>query len=279
MELGAAEARHSNAKFLDLRIGKIAQTSKEQREGFSPATTKNKSGTEHHFFAKPYDSITGYIDDIRWHTHTLQDGTVLTGWNIAINTGNDLYILGVSSNDRPFDGLMNSLCNVDFTQPVKFQGFWGEQKNSQGQKTGKKQKVLLMYQTEGDPKAFVKGKYEMKWLSQLLVKKLKEKIEISEDEKRNLAYKPDGKIDGDYPYIKEKLDGKWNFDNWREFLMGEMYTYVIPAVEIAKSDRGEISTGTIIVEDDDDLAIGGRYDAQAPGFNPSEEDDDSQIPF
>jgi hypothetical protein len=260
MELGAAEARQSNAKFVNLRIGKIAQTSNEPQVGYSPAKTVNKSGTENHFFAKPYDSIVGYIDDIRWHTYTLKDGTELTGWNVAINTGKDLFILGVSSNDRPFDGFMNSLCNVDFTQPVKFQGFIGESKDAQGKKTGKKQKVLLLYQTEGNPKDFVKGKHEMKWLSQLLVKKLKEKVELTEDEKRNIAYLDNGKIDGDYPYVKETLGGKWNFDNWREFLMGEMYSYVIPAVGIAKEDRGDISfTGepdetveTIVVAEDDD---------------------------
>jgi hypothetical protein len=95
MELGAAEARASNAKFVNLRIGKIAQTSKDPQVGFSPAKTVNKSGTENHFFAKPYDHITGYIDEIRWHEHTLKDGTVLTGWNVAINTGKDLYILSV----------------------------------------------------------------------------------------------------------------------------------------------------------------------------------------
>jgi hypothetical protein len=256
MELGAAEARQSNAKFVNLRVGKIAQTSNDPLPGYSPAKTVNKSGTENHFFAKPYDAITGYVDEIRWHTYTLKDGTELTGWNVAINTGKELFILSVSSNDRPFDGFMNSLCNVDFTQPVKFQGFMGESKDAQGKKTGKKQKVFLMYQTEGDPKDFVKGKYEMKWLSQLLVKKLKEKIELTDDEKRNIAYLPDGKIDGEYPYIKEKLDGKWNFDNWREFLMGEMYTNVIPSVEIAKSERGEISYTSeapaepIIVEED-----------------------------
>jgi hypothetical protein len=257
MELGAAEARASNAKFVNLRIGKIAQTSKEPQVGYSPAKTVNKSGTENHFYAKPYDFIAGYVDEIRWHTYTLPDGTDLTGWNIAINTGKDLFILSVSSNDRPFDGLMNSLCNVDFTQPVKFQGFIGEQKDANGKGTGKKQKVLLMYQTDGGPKDFVKGKYDMKWLSQLLVKKLKEKIELTENEKKNIAYLPDGKIDGEYPYIKEKLDGKWNFDNWREFLMGEMYTHVIPAVEIAKEERGDTYTGEqsepiAVVEDDDD---------------------------
>jgi hypothetical protein len=260
MELGAAEARASNAKFVNLRIGKIAQTSKDPQVGFSPAKTVNKSGTENHFFAKPYDHITGYIDEIRWHEHTLKDGTVLTGWNVAINTGKDLYILSVSSNDRPFDGFMNSLRNVDFTQPVKFQGFIGEQKDANGKGTGKKQKVLLMYQSDEGPKAFVKGKYEMKWLSQLLVKKLKEKIELTEDEKKNIAYLPDGKIDGEYPYIKEKLDGKWNFDNWREFLMGEMYSEVIPSVDIAKHARGDVEfpgeaadTITIVEDDESDI--------------------------
>ncbi len=94
MELGAAEGRTSNAKFVNLRIGKIAQTSKDPQVGYSPAKTVNKSGTENHFYAKTYDNITGYVDDIRWHTHKLADGTELTGWNITINTGKDEFVLG-----------------------------------------------------------------------------------------------------------------------------------------------------------------------------------------
>jgi hypothetical protein len=252
MELGATEARASNVTFLDIRIGKIAQTSKEQLPGFVPAKTVNASGTENHFFAKPYDNITGFVDEVRWHEHTLKDGTVLTGWNITINTGSELYVLGIGSLDRPFESTMNSLCNVDFSKPVRFVGFMGTNKDK-----SKKQKVLLLTQS-GEEKDWVHGKYEMKFLSQLIVKKLKEKIELTEDEKRNIAYLPDGKIDGEYPYVKEKLDGKWSFEAWREFLMGEMYSTVIPAVEIAKSERGEYTSPAepiAVVEDYDDPSI------------------------
>jgi hypothetical protein len=159
----------------------------------------------------------------------------------------ELYVLGIGSLDRPFESTMNSLCNVDFSKPVRFVGFMGTNKDK-----SKKQKVLLLTQS-GEEKDWVHGKYEMKFLSQLIVKKLKEKIELTEDEKRNIAYLPDGKIDGEYPYVKEKLDGKWSFEAWREFLMGEMYSTVIPAVEIAKSERGEYTSPAepiAIVEDE-----------------------------
>ena len=253
MELGAKEARASNVKFVNLRIGRIAQCSNEQLEGYVPAKTVNASGVENHFFVKSYENITGYVDDIRWKEFTLTNGTVLTGWNISINTGTETFVLDVGSLDRPFESTMNALCSVDFSRPVRFVGFMGTNKDK-----SKKQKVLLLTQSDQE-KDWVHGKYEMKFLSQLIVKKLKEGIELSEDEKRNIAYKSDGKIDGEYPYIKEKLDGKWSFEAWREFLMGEMYTHVIPAVEIAKSERGEVSTGThtgaepiVVVEGSDD---------------------------
>jgi hypothetical protein len=253
MELGAKEARTSNVKYVDIRIGKIAQTSKDEQPGYVPAKTVNASGVENHFFAKPYDDITGYVDEVRWHEHTLTNGTVLTGWNITINTGSDVYVLGIGSLDRPFESTMNALCNVDFSKPVRFVGFMGTNKDK-----SKKQKVLLLTQS-GNEKDWVQGKYEMKFLSQLIVKKLKERIELSEDEKRNIAYLPDGKIDGEYPYVKEKLDGKWSFEAWREFLMGEMYTHVIPAVEIAKEERGDFVVAAtaepITVEESDESDI------------------------
>jgi hypothetical protein len=251
MDLGAAEARTSNVKYVNIRIGKIAQTANEQLPEYVPAKTVNASGVENHFFARPFDNITGYVDDIRWREHTLTNGTVLTGWNISINTGTETFVLEVGSLDRPFESTMNSLCSVDFTKPVRFVGFMGTNKDK-----SKKQKVLLLTQS-GEEKDWVHGKYEMKFLSQLIIKKLKEKVPLTDDEKRNVAYLPDGKVDGEYPYIKEKLDGKWSFEAWREFLMGEMYTHVIPAVEIAKDERGDITFSgpasaepVVVVEED-----------------------------
>jgi hypothetical protein len=258
MELGAREARSSNVTFVNLRIGRIAQTANEQLPGFIPAKTVNASGVEHHFFAKPYEDLTGYIDEIRWREHTLTNGTVLTGWNIAINTGGRVFVLEIGSLDRPFEHTMNTLCSVDFSKPVRFVGFLGKGKDGT-----KKQKVLMLTQSD-EEKDWVKGKYEMKFLSQMLVKKLREKMELTEDERRNVAYLPDGKIDGNYPYIKEKLDGKWSFEAWREFLMERIYTDVLPAVDAAKAERGEFHaeaapTATeytgIVVDDNDDGEI------------------------
>lgn len=253
MELGAAEARASNAKFVNLRIGKIAQTSKDPQEGFSPAKTINKSGTENHFYAKPYDSIAGYVDEIRWHTHTLTDGTILSGWNITVNTGNDLFVLGISSKDRPFTRLMSTLCNVDFNEPIKFVGFMGEYE-------GKKQKVLLVKQENAEGVEYnVQPKYEAKFLSTLIVKKLKEKVDLTDKEKQNVAYTAEGKIDKDYPYIKEGLDGKWQFDAWTNFLMERMQEDVIPFVDVTKEGRGDVefsgearTEAPVVVQDDDD---------------------------
>lgn len=259
MEAGVKEARASNHRYVNLRIGKIAQTSNEQLEGFYPATTTNKSGTKNHFFAKPYEEIVGYIDEIKWKSHTLPDDTVLTGWDIFINTGSEVFVLHVSSNDRPFDQTMNVLCNVDFSELVKFVGFMGTNKDK-----SKKQKVLLLSQSDNE-KEWVKGKYEAKFLSQLLVKKIKEKIPLTEEDERNIARNPDGTADNTYPYIKEKMDGKWSFEAWREFLMEKMHTDVLPAVEIAKDRRGNFTTDT-------------PQFAGSQSFQVTEDDDDS-IPF
>lgn len=265
-QLGVQEARESNGVFVNLRIGKIAQTSKEFREGFIPAETTNKSGTKNNFYAKAYDSITGYVDEIKWHTHELPDGTVLKSWNITINTGaEEPFILSVGQNDRPFTRLMNVLCNIKFDEPVRFVGFMDRSTPA------RPQKVLCLYQGGEKP---VQPLHRERWLSQQIVKKLKEKIELTEQEAANVVYLENGKIDGDFPYIKQGRDDKWSFDAWTDFLMERMYEDVIPAVEVAKENRGEIAfTGNGPSFDDiAELASGDEFSGATPT-------DDSDIPF
>ncbi len=81
-QLGATESRDSsNRVYVSLRTGKISEVSKDENEnrpGYKPFTTENKSGQKYHFFAKTYDDLTGYIKDIKWNEHTLTDGTRLS---------------------------------------------------------------------------------------------------------------------------------------------------------------------------------------------------------
>jgi hypothetical protein len=255
LELGAKESSGSNRIYVGLRIGKIAQTLKEPREGFHPAKTVNKAGKETHFFAKAYDELVGYVTGLRWKTSELTDGTVLTGWDVTIDTGDQEFVLHVSSNDRPYQRFMSCLLNVDFSRPVKFVGFMGHN-------NGKSQKVLLLTQSDKE-KDWVQPKYQERWLSQDIVKKLKEKLPLTEQDQRNVAYLSDGKIDGNYPYIKQLSDGKWSADNWNEFLFEKMNEEVLPAIEEANSHRGSKS-----------IAVG-----QSDGYVAVEEEEDSDIPF
>lgn len=267
LELGARESQSSGKIFVNIRAGKIAQTSKTEVEGFQLCQTKNAADTVYTFYAKPYDNITGYVNDIRWHTHKLPDGTVLAGWNIEIETGEETFVLGIGNNERPFARLMNCLLNVDFELPVMFVGFMGENK-----KTKRPQKMLLLSQELGEngKPAWIQPLIEEKWLSRMVIDKLKQGIELSPDEEKNVHRTPDGKFSKSYPYITQKVDLKWSFDTWEEFLIEQMNDTVIPKVQAAAEKRGNRVPPPIVPEID---IPGDEFSGPASGA------DDDDIPF
>ncbi|MGE3953528.1 MAG: hypothetical protein AB7F88_19765 [Pyrinomonadaceae bacterium] len=233
---GAEESSSVHRIFVNLRAGKIGQTSDKPIEGYREFTNVNKAGQEFKFYAKTYDHLTGFVDDIRWHTHKLQDGTVLSGWNITIDTGaQGTFVLGVSTKDRPFQQLMNCLVNVDFGRTVRFVGFWGK-----NQFNDRPQKVLLLSQGL-DPATkkpiWVQPAHEQKWLSRLLIQKLKEGVPLTEQEERNVSRMHDGKFNKEYPYIVQNADESWSFDTWNNFLHEQMDELVIPACKFAYDER------------------------------------------
>jgi len=233
-EPGVGESRPSNRIYVNLRCGDIAETSNKEREGFAPETTKNLAGTEYHFFAKKHPHLTGHVVDIKWHTHTLKNGTTLTGWNIFIDVGGPkLFVLGVGSQDQPYARLMATLPGVNFERTVRFVGFMGEYKN-------RPQKVLLLSQERdaaGEP-IWLQPRTQAKWLSRSIIDKLKHGEELTEAEEKNVSRGKDGKFNKDYPYINQKPDGKWSFDLWESFLFEEMNEFVIPNVQMACQARG-----------------------------------------
>lgn len=284
MKLGVEEAKDTGKKiYLNLRVGKIAQTSKDELEGFRPVQTENKGGQKFHFFAKLYDGITGYIKEITWHTSEFPDGGTSQGWNVAIDTGGVDYVLYIASNDRPFHRFMSVLGNVDFNEPVRFVGFMGDNKN----------KVLLLYQDEGDfennikPKP-VQPKWEEKWLSNQIKQKLREKVELTEQEEKSVARGNDGKIIGimqydamndslsesGYPYIVQDAGGKWDFTLWTKFLHAKMEETIIPAISEAAAAR---ESAAISGEDNDSEAQSDPFGNVPDHYVPSADDDD--IPF
>lgn len=229
IQLGATETQKSNVTYVNLRVGKISENNKEQKPGYIPLKTTNKDGTVNHFFGKEYDAIAGYITEINWRTRTLENGTRINGWDIKIDTTEKVFVLNVGDKDRPFHRLMSVLCSVNFNEPVKFVGFLGGDK--------KQDKVLLLYQDwyeEG--KKPLQPKYPEKWLSAVVKQKLNEKIELTEKERERVMYKPDGKPDASYPYIREKTNGGWSFEAWEEFLHEKMQD-VLKAVENANYVR------------------------------------------
>jgi hypothetical protein len=268
MPLGAEESQNSGRIWVNLRIGKIAQTSNSPVEGFVPAQTENKSGQITNFFAKPYDHITGYVTDIRWHTKEFSDGGTTSGWNITIDTGKEVFVLQLRSTDRPYHRVMNCLISADFDNPIRFVGFLGEYQ-------GKKQKVLLLSQelnAEGKP-VWLEPSYAERWLSRAIIEKLRQGLELTEQEEKNVKRTSDGKFDKDYPYIHQKNDGKWSFDAWDDFLYEKMKSEVIPSVIEANQKRG------VPTPDDDSIEHQEAAAVAAAGNGSPINNSDDDIPF
>lgn len=244
LPLGATETRDTtNRIYLNLRTGKLSETSKEEKPGFREFTTENVSGQKYHFFAKTYDDLTAYIKKISWHEFEFESKKIV-GWNIELDCQDGKeWVLQLNSGDRPYQQIMQILPNVNFAQPVRIVAFMGKD-----QKTKKDQKVFLLTQNlDKTAKEWVKPAYRQRWLSTLLMDKIKQNqdakkagkplIELTEMEMGNLDIGDDGKVNWEYPYIKQKRDGTWSFDAWTDFLIDKMNDEVIPAVDAAADAR------------------------------------------
>lgn len=268
-EVGVGEARQSNLIYCDIRCGDIAETSKEAQPGFEPVKTVNATGTEYNFFARKHPHLTGHIVGIKWKNFTMKNGTVLNGWNIYLDVKKPkIYVLSIGTKDGPYARLMATLPGVDFLKPIRFVGFMGENKT-----THKPQKVLLLsQQQDADGPIWMQPKIESKWLSRLLIDKLKAGITLTDEEERNVFRMPDGKFNKDFPYITQKPDGKWSFDVWESFLFEQMQEFVIPSLADALKVRGY--TGPEDVHEEDLQPATPVDVATAPAVL-----DDDDIPF
>lgn len=279
LPLGAEEASGGNRIYVNLRLGRIAQTSNEQLPGFEPASTTNLDGSVNHFFAKTYHHITGFVDDIQWRSHELPNKTMLTGWNVTVRTDNEVYVLGIGSKERPYQPLMATLINVDFSRPVMFVGFMGSKTKKEGDqwvKTGEKHKMLLLAQEinpENGKPLWLKPAYEPKFLTRLIINKLKEGVELSEFEERSVSRMADGKFNKEYPYVVEEEDqseGKYDWRAYNRFLKSLMDNEIIPEVKRCAAVRVNTAPPAIMP----DVDIPTQYSDPEPA---AYSDDD--IPF
>lgn len=272
-QLGVEIRTQQNIKWISLRSGFLCETSDKPKVEFVEASTKNKSGEVFNFYAKNYKNITGYITNIRKHSHDFKNGGSQTGWNVTIDTTKEIYTLFVSTKERPYANLMTVLLNINFNDPVRFTAFVDKRDQNMPKK------VLLLYQGGEKP---VQPKYQEKWLSRTLLKKLgankvsREKgeaeIPLTEDEKKKLVLLPDGTVDNTYPYVTQNADEKsWSFDAWHNFLVDKMEEVVIPACQLAEDSRKAIRVM------DQEASIETHEDSIPEFSGPPMDDDD--IPF
>ena len=273
--LGASVADTTRKTYVNLRTGRIAQTSKEPLDGFEPAFTTKKDGTKTHFFAKEYKEIIGYITALNWHVSTFPDGSTDGGaWNVDIDTGSEIFCLSVKKTDRPFLRFCSVLCGINFDEPVRFAGY----KFLEG---GHDKKVLCLYQfgTEGAMQPI----FQEKWLSQTLKDKIRGKEELNENDQKNLAFSDDGTIlkpmvfdemegtfSEGYPYIVQSSDLKWDLGIWTKFLDAKVKEIVLPMIAEANAKRNPIEMNGEPYVDEPEMS--GVPEWQKPV-------DDDDIPF
>lgn len=268
-QIGFSESTNQNSKYLSLRVGQLAETSGQQLPGFLPVQTKNKAGEVFNFFAKTYDNLYGFVKKVYYYDNPLNDGTVLNGIKITVDCGQQTFVIDIGTKDRPYRRAISILAGVDFTQPVYFRAFLDKEKK----------KVLLLAQDfdDEDKPKYLRPKYDEKWLSQLIAQKVKEKLPLTEDEKRNVAYK-NGKPDPDYPYIRQMSNGKWSFEKWEEFIHDVLKNEVIPACEAAQSrQQARHSDDQFVLDAEDNDRTADERDDFAFADAPADDDDD--IPF
>lgn len=256
-EIGTTIATTNNRVYVTLRLGKITESSKEPRDGFFPAVTHNNSGEEYHFFARTFDNLTGYVKELKWYQNALDNGTVLKGWKVTIDVGEDRdYVLDIGDKQRPFNDFMSRMANVDFTRPVRFIGFTG--------KDGKKVLLLTQDRDESGKSIWVAPKFESKFLSRFIIDKLKSKEALTPDEERNIARDDKGKLmpqmkyddfegtfSEGYPYIFQNADDqKWNFSVWTAFLIDFTKTVTIPRLEEESARQPTLQRKVTAAEDE-----------------------------
>lgn len=227
-----AEVREGAGRiYVNLRAGEIAQTQSGPADGFVAKTNRNASGTEYHFFAKPYHHITGIVTDIRWHSYEFQTGGSSTGWNVTIETPDEVFVLFVASGDPLLYGdFMNRMLSVDFTKLVYFRCYTN--------KAGYKNLIISQEMDDEGKPIWVEPLYQTRWMSLTLKEKIRSGVELDDKDKQNVKFDDQGKPDNSYPYILQKQDGKWSWDRWHDFLITLMKDEVLPHVKSAADARG-----------------------------------------
>lgn len=259
LELGADLRTLNRRIYVSLRSGRICETSDKELPGYVKRVNYGMNDTPYPFYAKEYDSITGFITDVRWHEHTLDNGNKVTGWKATINTTKEVFVLTISATDRPFTRFMGTLRAVEFAKPVLLKAF-----KTRNKTTGRDEKFLLLSQEKNVDGTFIwlKEPERARWLNRELIDRCKaaaaKKIapELTEEERDLLCWNEDGTINWQYPYITQKTDGKWSFDNWTEHLHECMRNEVIPAIAEANTVRGPIEIEYAPEETADAASVG-----------------------
>lgn len=230
--------------YLTLRTGSLCEVAKSPRDGFREHTTEYE-GKTYTKYVREYDWLTGHITDVRRSTADFGDGKTVRGLQVTVEPeGSDIkYVLDIKENERPYKRLISTLCNINFDEPVRFEAFLGRGKG------GHKNKVLLLYQggdinPDTGKERPVQPKYPERWLSRTLVDKLKQNLDLTDQEKWNVAFDKDGKPDNAYPYIREGANGKWLFETWDQFLEEKLDNEIIPAVQSSSPLKGNTTPFT-----------------------------------
>lgn len=223
---GFKERTNGTGKFFVIKHNSICEESSKEKPGFAPVEVMNPRSHEVTIkFIKKYDALEAMVTKIEWRDTGDKYEQRYMSWKIYLDTGEDKGVLEFPFESRVSSRFMKLAENLDFTKPVEFRAWRGND----------------------DKTAFI----------------------VRQDE-QSIPQKYTKENPGECPPPKEKLGGKWNFDDQMLFLHERMMNVVIPRVEAARVMAAE-SNGD------------GESEQQPVGHEPSgdpeypyEEDD---IPF
>lgn len=260
LQQGAKSRDSVKVTYLNLHSGQLARTfsAKYVKANGLEETVKNwrkykkvnKAEEEFHYYALDFPRITGYITSIKFFSKPLGD-TTKTGYNIYVDCGDDgIFCIELTPNDRfAYRSMMSIMHNVNFENLCELTAFTND----------KGREVFVCWQEDENGVIVpAKPKYKELWLSHLLATKAKTAPEsLTEDDTKHFAFKADGKMDANYPYVRERKNPtsqkmEWNFDKWQEFLneqFEDVTNRVKDANDAREANKGDASFNVEELED------------------------------
>jgi len=186
--------------FLAIKHGCICQESKTPKEKFKPIDVTNpRTGEVTTKFIRPYNSVEALIKRVEWYDTADRYDARYMGWKIHLDANGTGCVLDLPFESRPASRFMKLAENIDYSKPVEFRAW---------------------YDSKTESTAFFVGQRENE----------------SDEHSISVPQRYTKENPGECPPPVQKFNGKWNFDDQKEFLYDRMINVVIPMVQAVSAN-------------------------------------------